>query len=136
MTDSEALLLTNAKMPAGCSAHRVGSPPPWPKMSMPQTLKSGFWVACAACCPYQLTMLLFQIRNSPAANLGPGSGLALAQLEVGVDVSGGEEFAGPLQRLQVLGGLDAVDHLAVDEVPAERLLRSGQHAEGVEGGPL
>lgn len=34
----EAFLLTKAKMPAGCSAQRVGEPPSWPKMSMPQIL--------------------------------------------------------------------------------------------------
>lgn len=63
-------------------------------------------------------------------------GRALAQLGVRVDVSGGEELAGPLQRFEVLLGLDAVDQLAVDEVPAERLLTAREHTEGLEGGPL
>ena len=47
-TASEAFLLMKAKMPAGFCAHSVGAPPSWPKMSMPQILKSGFWVACSA----------------------------------------------------------------------------------------
>src|SRR5689334_19698107 len=42
-------------------------------MSMPHTLTPGFWVAREACWAYQLEMSLFQIRNSPAANLGAGS---------------------------------------------------------------
>ncbi|CAM5642361.1 hypothetical protein SAURM35S_07606 [Streptomyces aurantiogriseus] len=68
--------------------------------------------------------------------LGARVGGVLAHQGVGVHDPGGEELAGPLQRFEILLRLDAVDHLAVDEVPAERLLTAGEDTEHLPGGPL